>query len=268
MENEYSIDYQIFLAQEESIRHQAIDECLAHTGWDYRYQFISNTNKQASDLLDNIYSCIKRDNELNHSFDDIINQLSPSGPKSKTHINCLTNYGWQVITMAPWVTADTINDKSVSIINIPLNSSILKISDDPENNIFKDTNSALSWTIVEDKEVYSWESAATAIENLNRKGFGGSSDWHIPSKAEIEQLISGKSEATLRSILYQMSSSSNLQGKCYLYWTSTAATDTPEKYYAFDLFSNSFSLVDSFGPFACKLIVVRGKGWNKFSAKL
>jgi hypothetical protein len=263
MENEHSMDYKIFFAQEETIKNQMIDECLEQNGWEYKYQFISNTNKQASDLLDNIYSCIKRDNKLNYVFDDLLKQLSPSDPRSNSHINCLTNYGWQVITMAPWVTADTINDKSLSIINIPLNNSILNVSTNPENNIFKDVNSALLWTIVQDKEVYSWESAVSAVENLNKKGFGGSSDWHIPSKAEIEQLISGKSEATLRSILYQMSSLNNLQEKCYLYWTSTSEANTTDKHYAFDLFSNSFSLIDSYGPFACKLIVVRGKGWNK-----
>ncbi|WP_041974542.1 DUF1566 domain-containing protein [Geobacter sp. OR-1] len=240
-----------------------IDACLAQTGWEFKLQFVSGSSKQASDLIEDLYFCISNDTKSNLDTDDITDNLLTWGIKPNNSINCLKDHGWEVITMAPWVTIDTINDKTATVINIPLNNYLISSNAKSDVNIYNDNNSALSWTIIQNNDAYSWTAAVNAINELNKSAYGGYSDWHVPSKSEFEYFLSGKSESSLKAILRQMANKNFTYDKCYLYWTSTYPEDYSDKNYAINLFSNSFSLIDTFEPFACKLIAVRGKGWSK-----
>jgi len=212
--------------------------------------------------LDNLYTCAAVENPSNIELGEIYQYISGNNLIGAAAKECLNKYGWKIISEPPWISSDMINDKDTILINIPLNSfHVVGESNKSAIKIYNDKNTSLSWTIVGDK-AYSWGAAIEAINRLNSVAYAGYNDWHMPSINDFGYLIKGKSEAITRKILGEMSTTKYQENKQYLYWTITSPVNSTDQFYAVDLFSSNFSIIDKEGPFACKLMVVRGHGWE------
>ncbi|MFH0738846.1 MAG: DUF1566 domain-containing protein [Candidatus Omnitrophota bacterium] len=53
----------------------------------------------------------------------------------------------------------------------------------------KDNNTGLVWEINSSDNTYTWEEAGDYIRELNKKNFGGSSDWRLPNREELRSIV-------------------------------------------------------------------------------
>jgi len=85
---------------------------------------------------------------------------------------------------------------------------------------------------------YTWQEALDAAETLNRKGgYAGYRDWQVPTKEELETLISGNSRPTIYKPAFPNTPSG-------WYWFSSTYTDNSAYAWYVNFFSGSVGTLD------------------------
>jgi hypothetical protein len=234
-----------------------INSCLVNSGWTPEVQFIAETGATSSDLIRDVRSCVASNQETRKAGNN--GSLCGDSSARKVLTTCLSRFKGRTVSAPPWLNTDASGDLSIPLINYPAPLAY-EAEDSQEINdmVFRDHNMALSWSIPEDNFL-SWESAVSKIRDINRMGYAGKDDWRIPSREELEGFLTSKKHETVQRFMTGNNYSARLDG---LFWTDSYPVDNSSRRFVLDFNSGAFTVLDTSGPFVCRLLVVRGKGWQ------
>jgi hypothetical protein len=83
-----------------------------------------------------------------------------------------------------------------------------------EDLLIRDKNTHLIWDIGHENVTLSWEDALDFIKTLNRKSYGGYTNWRLPDREELRSIVQYDDQ------LPAINSSFYKDTKCELYWTA------------------------------------------------
>jgi hypothetical protein len=234
-----------------------INSCLVNNGWIPEIQFIAETEAASSDLISSIISCVASNQENRQAGDK--ESFCGNSAARKVLTSCLSSLKGRTVSAPPWLNTDASGDLSIPLANYPvLLAYEADNSQDINGIVFRDRNMALSWSIPEGSFL-SWESAVAKIRDINRGGYAGKDDWRIPSREELEGFLTSRKQETVKQFIAGNGVSTRLDG---LFWTDSYPVDNSSRRFVLDFNSGVFTVLDTSGPFVCRLMVVRGKGWQ------
>jgi hypothetical protein len=217
-----------------------VNSCLTDKGWRPELQFVSETEATFSELQKGIEGCSAQNSADKNSV-----------------MSCISSLKGKIIASPPWFNTKESGEPALPLANYPVYLSVSDEIKDLNNIVFRDNSLALSWSIPEENFL-SWESAVSKLRDINSTRYAGKNDWRIPSKSELESFITNQRNEALVRFVTGSGNSGKLDG---LFWTDSFPRDNNDRRFALDFSSGAFSVLDTSGPFVCKLMVVRGKGW-------
>lgn len=239
-----------------------LNSCLTEIGWKPVIQFISDAEVHSSDLIEGIRSCVltNRSLQLPSIGETYVNSKSQHRSDSEILSICLSKQKGKTISAPPWLNTDLAGEISIPLVNYPANLAYDAdaIQEDINGIVFRDRNLALSWSIPEDNFL-SWESAVSKLRDINTKRYAGKDDWRIPSKEELEVFLATRRQETLKQNTVVNGNLSRLDG---LFWTASYPVEGNNGRFVLDFNSGALTVLDISGPYVCKLLIVRGKGWQ------
>jgi hypothetical protein len=111
--------------------------------------------------------------------------------------------------------------KSKKLLDVTNRIVIKQTQKKEKRKIWQDSDTSLVWQLEMNSEKYDWNEIFDYVKKLNKEDYGGYNDWRIPTKKELETILSNKSYKNENRYKYFIKEPLINSLKGYYYWSST-----------------------------------------------